>query len=90
VEARFRDIAYQMLQHGRQVDKSMVKHLEALLLLLYDGNADAMMADRRRREDMQYNFFAVRPKDRTDDSWQQNRDDPGDCQCMHHFFVVLK
>jgi hypothetical protein len=30
VEARFRDIAYQMLQHGRKVDKSMVKHSEAL------------------------------------------------------------
>jgi hypothetical protein len=67
-EARFRDEAYEMLEHGRAVDRSMVQHSENLLLAMYHGDVNAMQKDRRRREEMQAAYFVVRPQAREDDS----------------------
>jgi hypothetical protein len=78
VEARFRDEARAALDNSKLgVDKSMVEHSEALLLDIYHGDRIAMAADRRRRDEQQYHFFALRPEERENDAWRQDRGDPG-------------
>jgi hypothetical protein len=78
VEAKFRDEVKAMLDNQKQVDKSMVEHSEALLLEIYPGDGIRMESDRGRREAQQSSFFRVRPEDREDDSWRENRGDPGE------------
>jgi hypothetical protein len=77
VEARFWDEVRSALKNGKSVDKSMVEHSEALLLDIYHGDRIAMAADKQKREKQQCNFFTLRPEERENDAWRQDRDDPG-------------
>jgi hypothetical protein len=93
VEARFRDEAKAALENGRAVDKSMVKHSEALLLDQYHGDQIVMAADRLKREEQQTSFFTLRPELREGDTWRQNRGDPDEWlsfsgPTIAHAFIV--